>query len=368
MTKGYIYNPGAPGPTMLERGSLVNSNGNSSRFADHIIKFKLTLPNYRYLIQPQYKLLYDEYAKKGPDLGVSFTLYALIQSLDESVEQAVTNKRSKGGFVENHWGPRPSVVTASGIVGTGLSAFGLTSFQVENTKNETETVLYWDPTTNVALIDPTMAQKAPAGKNPNWLGQQFQNMSSSMARAVGMDYSLSTVDKTNSNQSSLPTVSSSSAALTGTNLGFRKFRMILDLFKMNGVVFDSIPNPDIYPYTYVAGEAFVDSDGVQHTTQSLVEGGTLTGENQQTLNNEYIAPGNVRAVLPIEMWVKNTLYTGFFESFNYQLSEDSPFSANYDFTFRAQSTRRTAVFFPDGTAGKKPYSLIIDPNKTPWSR
>lgn len=302
MSDDYIYNPGAPGYTMLDGGSLVASPQSKG----HIIKFNLTLPAYNHLYPAEYQDLFKEYETLTHDInkGTGFVLYALVKELTEAVEQAVTNKRSKGGFIENHWGPRPSLISASGQVGVYLSSFGLTPFQVES-----EAASIWDSSE-----------------------QRYK-------------------------------------ASTGNNLGFRKFRMLLDLFKMNGVIFDNIPNPDIYPSTYVAGDKFYNiMEHKYDENKSIINSSDPNAAMLSLRQGPGTAPGNVRAVLPIEMYVKDTIYTGFFETFNYQFTEDNPYTANYDFTFKAKTTKRTAIFFPDGTAGRKPYSLIINPNASPWGR
>jgi len=385
----FLYNPGAPGPMMLKGGSFTGSDAHERaqnpalRFADHIVKFKLTLPTLSsHKLTPQYQALYEAYEQlQGQGRGNSFVLYALLQDFNESVEQAITNKRSKGGFVENHWGPRPSLVSASGIVGVHLSAFGLTPFQVEDPDGQSETVLYWDPTTNMTLSG-TPSASAPSGQNSQWMSKQLQTLGNTLINQIGANSSGATGDllqsvnfgaSTGSSGSpNYQTIDQNQAARTGTNAAFRKFRMILDLFKMNGVIFDTIPNPDIYPSTLVASDVYYDTKLNKYVKPpSIVDQQRTLGDlsNLDALRrDENLAPGNVRAVLPIEMYVKDTVYTGFFESFNYQLSEEAPFSAHYDFTFKAKNTQRTAVFYPDGTAGKKPYSLIINQNMTPGSR
>ena len=375
---GMIWNQGPPGYYEPLHNTLAPAPGSASMAPpDYIIKFVLTKPSHSYLLKPEYIDLFEQYRQlNGVTEGISFTLYALVQNLTESVEHAITNRRSKGGFVENHWGPKPSVISISGQSGVFLSRFGLTSLQTEDPYVNPETVLTWDPSASVVVQNTTKQATANAGFLAN-----LENAGTSLLK----DFRHPSVPM----GTILPSIDQSQAARVGTNLAFKKFRMLLDLFKMNGVVFDNIPNPDIYPSTFVAPNPYVDAQGKLHgidpktgiptytsnspgSSSSLVNSTPANGFSDATLDSlrqsSMIAPGNVRATLPIEMWVKNTRYTGFFETFTYQFSEDNPFTVHYDLTFRALKTERMAIFYPQGTAGKKPYALIINPNKPAWSR
>jgi len=352
----------------LYRKGLINASGSSSSIPSPIVKFRLTLPSQNYLFNPDYRDLFNAYKSLGganSDGGTSFILYALIENFEESTEHAITNRRSKGGFVENHWGPKPSVVSITGKVGVFLSALGLTPLQTETP----ETVIYWDPTSPVALL--SKPPSAAPTTNPNSFTQSVEAAANKALSYIGTNFTSVNKVKTPTGLNQYPEVTDmGQIAQTGINGGFREFRKILDLFKHNGLVFDSIPNPDIFPSTYTAGNTYFDASGKKHVDPSLVNSldpgaadSMLQALNRLRLQN--IAPGNVRAVLPIEMFIRDTVYTGFFQNFNYSLTEESPYTAQYDFTFMAKTTTRTAYFFKNGSAGRLPYSMLINPNKPP---
>ena len=376
-----------PNEEYINTPGLLTSSPRATNYGKPIIRFKLRAPNNPTLFTPSYQQLFQAYndiGGKGNGGGTSFIMYALVQELTESLEQAITSKRSKGGFVEAHWGSKPSVITCSGVIGVQLSALGLTPFQTEKGEN----VAYWDPTSPVAILQNGVPQTtANVGNNTSLFNNQLQNLASQAVDTVGSHISgalgnlLSTANfksttskpsATGLNQYPQFNASQNVIAGTGTNAAFRKFRMILDLFKQNGVIFDSIPNPDIYPSTYTAGYTYVDHSGKVQTSPSIIElaaaANTSIDTYMKNLRGENIAPGNVRTVTPIEIYVKDTVFSGYFQNFNYSLSENDPFTAHYDFTFISKITTRSAVFFPNGTAGRRPFSSLIVANQPLPSR
>jgi hypothetical protein len=282
-----------------------------------------------------------------------------MKEFSETTEQAVTFKRSKGGFVENHWGAKPSILQASGQVGLHLSAFGITPFQTEDPGgNRGETVLDWDPSNSTVLTNKatTMPDTSDSfsqqsqgllNKGVNLLGKQVGGQAGSLLSNASFNNT-----KNNPTKFVPPVVNQSDAAQTGTNLAFRKFRLILDLFKHNGLVFDSLPNTSIYPATLTAPEVYTDAKGNRVVQPSLIKSQGSAKTLEDLRKHAQIAPGNVTASLPIQMYVKDTRYLGFFQNFNYAISEEDPYIATYDFTFIARLTERTGLFFPTGTAGK----------------
>lgn len=349
---------------------LSSSSAEGTRYADPVIKFKMTMPPNALTTRPEYKKLFEMYSNPGCNGftdGTSFVLYALIKELSESVEHAITVKRTKGGYLENHWGAKPSVIQASGQVGLFLSSVGLTPFQVEDPDGHSETVLYWDPTATTIMTN----KKSVKASSSNTFNQSLEKLMNQGANLLGNQVGgtagslLSSLNTSgflgkNQNAPSTPTVDSSQAASVGTSIAIRNFRLLLNLFKHNGLIFDSIPNISMHPSTFTAPEYYTKSDGSQGVIPSLI--GSSKEPNPITLLNmrktSLIAPGNVLAALPIEMWVKNTKYTGYFQNFNYSISEDSPYTAFYDFTFIAKVTERTATFFTNGTGGRKSFSQI----------
>lgn len=354
--KDYIWGSGLP----AKQGDALPSSAS----ANQIIKFELTLPDSTILSKPQIKSLWDAYGHTGGGTGTSFILYALVQELSESSEQTVLVRRSKGGYVENHWGPKPSIITASGQVGLHLSAFGITPFQTES-KNA-ETVLTWDPTTKTLFTKNDIEIKTDS---ENYLNAKTQGLMNLAVNKIGeasggalgtllsnAQYTSNTRTNTDDRvHKTLDAATINSAAEVGTNAAFRKFRMLLDLFKHNGLVLDNLPNMSIHPSVYTAENAYTSAGGVQHG-KAIQDLETL----QKMRKFSQIAPGNILASLPIQMYVKDSIFHGFFQNFNFSYSEDNPFIANYDFTFISRHTTRTAVFFPSGTAGKKPYSLVLN--------
>ena len=358
------------GPEKALGGSPAGAFGGSY---DHIVKFKLIPPDFSIYANPQLKGIWDSYHGIGANPVYDFVLYALMKDFSESVEQAVSYKRTKGGYVENHWGTRPSIIQASGQVGLHLSLFGVTPFQVEDPTSGAglgrgDTVLDWDPTNGTIMTNTA----TPMPNNSDYNSQQGQGLLNKGVNAIGNRIGgatgnlLSTANfnssQTNNTQFKPPTVSADQAALTGTNLGFRKFRMILDLFKHNGLVFDSLPNTSIYPATFTAPDVYTDAQGKRAETPSLIKSKNPDDAIMNLRKHAQLAPGNITTSLPIQMYVKDTRYLGFFQNFNYSLSEEEPYIAQYDFTFISRLTERTGVFFNSGTAGKKPFSAIINPN------
>ena len=358
MAKGdYIWGSGLPARQGDVKPTAVSAN--------QIIKFKLTPPDMSIFAKPQIKSLWDAYAKPGDDgPGVSFVLYALIQDFTETTEQGVSVRRSKGGYVENHWGTKPSTIQASGQVGLHLSAFGITPFQTEDPGEKgSETVLTWDPTTSTFISSKSHAvqdnsQAYMDAKTQGLMNLAVNKVGSSMNSPLGSLLSNAQYNSNTRTQKDtvIKATSEDVAAAVGTNAAFRKFRMLLDLFKHNGLVFDTLPNLSIYPSVYTADNVYSENGSVKTAENSVKNMMDLLAMRK----NLRIAPGNILASLPIQMYVKDTIYHGFFQNFNFSYSEDSPFIANYDFTFISRKTERCAVFFPSGTAGRKPYSLILN--------
>ena len=222
-----------------------------------------------------------------------------------------------------------------------------------------DTVLDWDPTASVILTDVASELDSTSDyfnqKAQGLLNMGMNKLGSSLGGVAGKALSAMNINNTSTPNNSFkpPAVTSDHAAKTGTNLAFRKFRMLLDLFKHNGLILSTVPNMSIYPSTYTAQDVYTTPDGKQGVAKSLIEQGKTVADAAA-----FMAPGNVMANTPIEMTIKDTIYRGFFQNFNFTLSEEDPYTASYQFTFIARTTERTSYFFNSGTAGKRSHPSI----------
>jgi hypothetical protein len=333
------------------------------------MKFELELPDRPTTFFTEHKKLFEDWGTEGS----SFVLYALIQDCQENVEHQVTRKRSKGGFVEQHWGTRGSVLNISGTVGFHLSLLGVSPFMNEDPDSNPERVTYWDPSATTVLTDTPLQIAGNKDLFDQKLMDLGNKVASTLAARVNPKLSDLNVNYKNTKTEvdangntvtplqkalSANKVSADQAARIGTNIAFRRFRELLDLFKYNGIIMSSHPNPDIYPSTFTADEIYVDKNGQE---QRLPAGNVSDSTSLVAARlNSNTAPGNVRGVTPIRLYIKDAVYTGYFQNFTYSLDDKNPFLASYELTFIANTTERSAVFFPVGSAGRKPFSSMLD--------
>lgn len=288
-----------------------------------IAQFSLDFSSYDFS-RPYLRDMLEEllaFKSENSKSGIEFWLYATMEEVSEIIDQNVNITRSKGGWIEEHWGPRYSVITARGRMGLLMSTLGLTPYQVEDTMESIETIYHWEPT-NKKLLTEYTASAPTEGKLAGVLAEK-----------------------------------NATPARVGTAASLRNFRLLLDLFKSNGVIYGppdgEYMNPAIYPSKKMMGYTY-QPEPVDTGSHSYIPDAVVVEKDE--FARSY---GQPRIIVPIQMQVKNTTYYGFFQTLNYTLDDSTPYSALYDFTFQCFRSYREAVFFLKGTAGRRPFSDFL---------